>query len=111
MSAPAIALMGVGSAAPSYGPVMPCDERLDEIYDQAKAAYDHGREPVALELLSTYVRLRPDHSYAWYILGDSLRVVGLVHEAERALLRGLELAPDDVKWTVRARIGKLHHDA
>src|SRR5687768_8433649 len=90
---------------------MPSEERLDEAYERARAAYDDDREPVALELLSEYVRHRPEHGHAWYLLGDCLRILGLPHEAEQALTRALGLAPDHARWAIEARIGRTHADA
>lgn len=90
------------------------DEELDEVLAAAKAASAAGRQAAAAELMSVYVRHRPAHAYAWFLLGNSLRQIGLRDEAERALLTAFELdeADDDAggAWIVAARLGALHHD-
>ena len=89
-------------------------EHLDQLYALAAEAYDQDRFAAAAELLSPYVRHRPGHGYAWFVYGDALRVLGLVHEAERALVRSQELCPTQ-PWP-RLRLGMVkeqlgHRDA
>ncbi len=87
---------------------------LDHLFGSAKAAYDRDRFAAAAELLSPYLRHRPGHGFAWFLYGDALRVLGLVHEAERALVRSQELCPAQ-PWP-RVRLGMVkeqlgHRDA
>jgi tetratricopeptide (TPR) repeat protein len=89
------------------------DEELDETFELAKAANAADRPAAAAEYLSVYLRHRPGHAYAWFLLGDSLRRIGLRHEAERALLSAWELQDADggnQAWHVAARLGTLHND-
>ncbi len=78
---------------------------LDQLYLLANSAYDEDRFAAAAELLSPYLRHRPGHGYAWFVYGDALRVLGLVHEAERALVRSQELCPKQ-PWP-RVRLGMV----
>ena len=87
---------------------------LDQLFYLATLAYDQDRFAAAAELLSPYVRHRPGHGYAWFVYGDALRVLGLFHEAERALVRSQELCPNQ-PWP-RVRLGMVkeqlgHRDA
>jgi tetratricopeptide (TPR) repeat protein len=63
---------------------------------------------VTAELLSVYLRHRPRHSFAWYLFGDSQRILGLNEEAERALNRAMELAPEKRAWKVHANFARLY---
>ena len=87
---------------------------LDRLFDLAGLAYDDERFAAVAELLAPYVRHRATHGYAWFLYGDSLRAIGLVHEAERALTRAQDLCPRQ-PWP-RVRLGMVkeqlgHRDA
>jgi len=85
------------------------DEWLDELLSHAKSAHEQERECVVTELLGPYIKLRPQDSYAWFLFGDSLRVLGLYDEAERALLRAVEItaSPD---WVLQLTLAHLYKD-
>ncbi len=78
---------------------------LDQLFYSATLAYDQDHFAATAELLSPYLQHRPGHGYAWFLYGDALRAMGLVHEAERALLRSQELCPNQ-PWP-RVRLGML----
>ncbi len=86
------------------------DEWLDELLRQAKLAHEQEREAVVAELLGPYLERRPDEDYAWFLFGDSLRVLGLTDEAERALLKAVELAPGP-DWVLQLTLAHLYKDA
>jgi tetratricopeptide (TPR) repeat protein len=81
------------------------ETHLDQLFYSATLAYDAAHFAAAAELLSPYLRHRPGDGYAWFVYGDALRAIGLVHEAERALLQSQELCPTQ-PWP-RVRLGML----
>ena len=81
------------------------ETHLDQLFYLASLAYDQDHFAATAELLSPYLRHRPAHGSAWFLYGDALRVMGLVHEAERALVRSQELCPKQV-WP-RVRLAML----
>jgi tetratricopeptide (TPR) repeat protein len=68
------------------------EELLDQIRATAIAAVNEDREAAAVELLHAYLKHRPGDGYMWFRFGNALRLIGLVHEAEHALLTALETA-------------------
>ena len=89
---------------------MPHDEVLVELRSEAKAASQEGREAAVIELLTPYLQWDADDGYAWYMLGDALRIVGRFAEAERALLKALELAPDAGRPYALSRCAMLYKE-
>ena len=88
------------------GPAMPdLETHLDQLFYSATLAYDQDQFAATAELLSPYLRHRSSHGYAWFLYGDALRAMGLVHEAERALVRSQDLCPNQ-PWP-RVRLGML----
>jgi tetratricopeptide (TPR) repeat protein len=85
------------------------DDWLDELLRQAKMAHEQEREAVVAELLGPYLERRPKDDYAWFLFGDSLRVMGLTDEAERALLRAVELTPGP-DWVLQLTLAHLYKD-
>jgi tetratricopeptide (TPR) repeat protein len=67
--------------------------------------------PATAELLSAYIRQRPAHAFGWYILGDAQRILGVTFEAERALCKGLELAPKKNRWIIEVSLATLYADS
>jgi tetratricopeptide (TPR) repeat protein len=59
------------------------------------------------ELFEALVRVNPDDGMAWFSLGDALRSIGRLKEAEEALLTARELAPKSHRFTVDARLGMV----
>jgi tetratricopeptide (TPR) repeat protein len=86
------------------------DDWLDELLRQAKQAHEQEREAVVAELLGPYLERRPHEDYAWFLFGDALRVMGLTDEAERALLKAVELAPGP-DWVLQLTLAHLYKDA
>lgn len=84
------------------------DDELDRMFDWARTALrESGREAIAIELLSAYVSQRPLDNYARYLLGDALRAVGRVAEAEHALLQSLSEASEKSRARIMAALGML----
>ncbi len=84
---------------------------LDKLFAHAKQEADQeGRESHVVELLTRYLEHRPSHQYAWLLYGDALRVLGRFGEALPALQKALQLAPEDKKDIVCARIGMLYEN-
>lgn len=83
---------------------------LDELLRLAKEAHEQEREACVAELLGPYLEHRPNDDYAWFLFGDALRVMGLTDEAERALLKSVELAagPD---WILQITLAHLYKDS
>lgn len=81
---------------------------LDEIFHLADKEADNEHRAIhVVELLQPYLQLRPNHGRAWFIYGECLRVVGRSQEAMDALLKALELAPEQIKSNILGRIGFL----
>lgn len=81
------------------------ETHLDQLFYLASLAYDADQFAATAELLSPYLRHRHSHGYAWFLYGDALRAMGLVHEAERALSRSQDLCPKQ-PWP-RVRLGMI----
>jgi tetratricopeptide (TPR) repeat protein len=88
---------------------MASEDQLGAVRGAAKDAYDEGRFAATAELLGAYVRCKEDDAFAWMMLGDAQRVLGLTDEAERSLRRSLEL--DSGRWMTRVRLARLCDDA
>jgi tetratricopeptide (TPR) repeat protein len=74
----------------------------------AREAYaQSGPTARVAEWLSAYVESFPEDGLAWFQYGDSLRVLGRYHDAERALLRARDMAPEARRFVVDARLGML----
>lgn len=87
-----------------------CDDWMRELMAQAQSAHEQGREPLVAELLGPYLDRRPNDPEAWFLFGDSLRVMGLTDEAERALLKAVELS-DGPDWVLQLTLAHLYKDA
>ena len=83
------------------------DEFLALIRKSAVRHYKCEREPAAIELLSIYAKERHDDSYALFILGDCLRILGRLKEAKTFLLQAVKTAPSRRKLYVECRLGML----
>jgi tetratricopeptide (TPR) repeat protein len=84
---------------------------LDAIYDLAHREYMRsGHEILIVELFDRYHYLaeRPEEAYAWFVYGDSLRVIGRFEEAHKALLTALELSSDDEKGEIYSSMAYLY---
>ncbi len=64
-----------------------------------------GRVPEALEAAQRAVSADASHPQAWAILGDLLRVQGLLDDAARAFERAMTLQPDNLIW--RLELGRV----
>jgi len=81
---------------------------LNEIFSLADIEADNEHRAIhVVELLQPYLQLRPNHGQAWFIYGECLRIVGRSDEAMDALLKALELAPEQTKSNIFGRIGFL----
>jgi tetratricopeptide (TPR) repeat protein len=80
----------------------------ERIFQRALAIMDDPDTDVHIvELLSVYVKLDPHRGVAWLYLGDALRTVGRLQEAEEAILKAADLAPSSHIFDVYARMGML----
>ena len=93
---------------------MPQGETRDgpeRIYQRALAIMDDPDSDVhVVELLSVYVKLEPHRGIAWFHLGDALRIVGRLQEAEEALLKAADLAANSGTSPAYAQLGLLMTD-
>ena len=80
------------------------DSRGAQLRALAVEAYRSDRLAVAIEVLTTYVRMNSTDAYALYVLGDSLRQIGRWAEAEETLVQARRcVAPDKeaiVVWSL-----------
>jgi tetratricopeptide (TPR) repeat protein len=83
----------------------------ERIFQRALAIMDDPDTDVHIvELLSVYVKLEAHRGVAWLYLGDALRTVRRLQEAEEALLKAADLAPSSHIFEVYARVGMLMRD-
>jgi tetratricopeptide (TPR) repeat protein len=81
---------------------------LERLFERARALMDDPDTDVHIvELLSVYVKFEPHRGAAWFYLGDALRTVGRLQEAEEALLKAADLASGSNRFGAYARIGML----
>ena len=67
------------------------DDYLDDLKNRAKEAYRHDREPFVVEVLGKYLEHRSEDAHAWFLYGDSLRILGRSDEAMQPLLNAARL--------------------
>ena len=79
-----------------------------ELRRRARESLDaFGPSAAALEFLRLLVQLDTHKATSWFNYGDSLRSVGRLVDAERALLTARELAPEKHRHTVDARLAMV----
>jgi tetratricopeptide (TPR) repeat protein len=84
------------------------DELLDEIYRVAKKEADkEDHEAHVVELLSCYVKFRPEDAKAWMLYGDALRILGRKEDALLALTQAFDMAPQEKKGYAAVRMAML----
>jgi tetratricopeptide (TPR) repeat protein len=71
------------------------DLKGDELYDAAKAAYERGNYPVAVELFQKVISADPKHKTAWIDLGRTYMVLRQTDKAVDAFKKQGELDPYD----------------
>ena len=71
------------------------ESQLDNLKAQARAAYDADHFAAAAELLPIYLGHRPTDSFAWFMYGDSLRLLKRYSDAFAALAHA-QADPDKV---------------
>lgn len=81
------------SAAPA--PTLAADLKGDDLYDAAKAAFQRGNFPTAIELLQKVVAADPKHKSAWMDLGRAYMVQRQTDKAVEAFKKQAELNPYD----------------
>ncbi|MBN2295634.1 MAG: tetratricopeptide repeat protein [Pirellulales bacterium] len=84
---------------------------LQKLKQLAKEAFHAGLKPVVVELLSPYLTQQTEDGYAWFIYGDSLRIIGRNSEALVALKNALDLAPADRLPDVHILLGITCEDS
>lgn len=67
------------------------NKNKDKILEIAKKAFNDDKIVLAIETLKPYLKKNPMHAFAWYLLGDSLRIIGRYNEAKVALFKALKL--------------------
>jgi tetratricopeptide (TPR) repeat protein len=83
-------------------------EQLQQLRQRAQRSLENsGPSAETAELFEALVRANPDDGMAWFNLGDALRSIGRLKEAEEALLTARELAPKSHRFTVDARLGMV----
>ena len=73
------------------------EHTVKNLRELAKINSDADRDPFVVEVLPTYLKQHSTDSFAWFLFGDALRVVGRFREAQRAFFRALENAETDNK--------------
>ena len=84
------------------------NEALNEIFRIAKKeSLEDNRVAHVAELLSVYLKFRPEHDIAWMMYGEALRVLGRKDEAYSVLTRVFEQVCDEHKSYVAAQLAML----
>jgi tetratricopeptide (TPR) repeat protein len=79
-----------------------------ELRRKAKESLDSfGPSAAALEFLRLLVQLDTHKATSWFNYGDSLRSVGRLIDAKRALLTARELAPSKHHFTIDSRLAMV----
>jgi tetratricopeptide (TPR) repeat protein len=79
-----------------------------ELRRRAKESLDAlGPSAAALEFFRLLVQIDTHEAISWFNYGDSLRSVGRLIDAERALLNARELAPEKRRFTVDSRLATV----
>ena len=89
---------------------MTTPECFERLYAKGKEAHEVNRDASAIIFLRAYLKHRPKHPFAWFLLGDSLRAIGALKEAEIALLRSLEEAPTGKRFSIYSRLAMMYAD-
>ena len=76
-------------------PTLAADLKGDDLYDAAKAAFQRGNFPTAIELLQKLVAADPKHKTAWMDLGRAYMVQRQTDKAVEAFKKQAELNPYD----------------
>jgi tetratricopeptide (TPR) repeat protein len=83
-------------------------QQLEQLRQRAQSSLENsGPSAETAELFEVLVRVDPDDGLAWFNLGDALRSIGRLKEADEALLTARELAPKSHRFTVDARLGMV----
>lgn len=90
-------------AAANIGSMQTESHRLELLYNQAVAAYNLGRFPVALPLLQEYGRQRPRDAVCLFLIGATAAKVGDGQLARECLRRYLQLRHGDERRDRDAR--------
>jgi tetratricopeptide (TPR) repeat protein len=83
-------------------------QTLLKIRDAAVHAYREHRDGAAMELARVYLQHETDDAYMLYILGDTLRGIMRYGEAEYALLKSFDLAPNSRRAYPASRLAMLY---
>jgi Flp pilus assembly protein TadD len=79
-----------------------------ELGRRAKESLDaFGPSAAGLEFLRLLVQVDTHNAISWFNYGDSLRSVGRLIDAERALLTARELAPEKHRFTIDSRLAMV----
>jgi len=84
---------------------------FDQLLESAKKFANDDKDPIASEILEIYLKNSPENAYAWFLFGDTLRVIGRFNESEKALLKALKIAPIERKYLVQIRLALLYSDS
>jgi tetratricopeptide (TPR) repeat protein len=79
----------------------------EAIIERAKEYYADNQYASVVELLNPLLDDGCRRGFAWFMLGDSLRVLGRCSEAQFALMQSLSLAPDHKKCRVHVLLALL----
>ncbi len=87
---------------------MEFNEKADELRQLAQRSLDErGLSAGTAELYALLVRWDPRDAVAWFNLGDSLRTIGRLVEAEAAFVTARELAPKSKRYLVDSRLAMV----
>jgi tetratricopeptide (TPR) repeat protein len=83
------------------------DNKQRALYRRLRKASDADQPALTLLLGRRYVNRYPECGHGWLLLGIALVEQARYEEAERALLRSLDLYPADKRWIVLGHLGHL----
>jgi len=84
------------------------ESQLDGLKAQVRAAYDSDHYAAVVELLPIYLGHRPTDSFAWFMYGDSLRLLKRYSDALAALASAQREAPPQEQWRISSVLAELY---
>src|SRR5262245_47085150 len=82
----------------------------DKLIKIAKKANDEDKYILAIKTIKLYLKRDSKKAFAWYLLGDSLRMIGRWSDAKIALFKALDLNDPKGKFPIYSAIAALFDD-
>lgn len=84
--------------------------KLEALKQRAKIAREHDRFALAIQLFRIFLRYRQEDAFAWFALGDCMRLLGRIRAARTCYRRAMHCAPHEQRYLVEAHLGWVYAD-